>query len=149
MPSVETDAVVQEIKINAKPETVFQFLIDPVKLRRWMSIGGEWQPVAGKPYRLEMTKEDIALGTFVEVDPPNRLVLTWGWDGADAVTKPGSSTVEFNLRPDGAGTLLRFVHRDLPTPESVSQHRKGWEYFLSRLEIAAAGGDPGPDTFQE
>jgi uncharacterized protein YndB with AHSA1/START domain len=148
MPSVGTDAVVQEIKINASPETVFAFLVDPVKLRRWMSIGGQWQPVAGLPYRLEMTKEDIAVGNFVEVDPPRRLVLTWGWDGEDAITKPGSSTVEFTLQPDGSGTLLRFVHRDLPTPESVRQHNEGWEYFLGRLQIAAAGGDPGPDKFQ-
>jgi len=84
MPSVGTDAVVQEIKINAKPETVFAFLVDPAKVRRWMSIGGDWQPVPGKPYRLEMTKEDIAVGAFVEVDPPRRLVLTWGWEGQHA-----------------------------------------------------------------
>jgi uncharacterized protein YndB with AHSA1/START domain len=148
MPSVGTDAVVQEIKINATPETVFAFLVDPVKLRRWMSIGGQWQAVAGTPYRLEMSKEDVAVGTFVEVDPPRRLVLTWGWDGEDAITKPGSSTVEFILQPEGAGTLLRFTHRDLPTPETVRQHREGWEYFLGRLQIAATGGDPGPDKFQ-
>ena len=149
MPSVGTDAVVQEIKINASPETVFAYLTDPVKLRRWMSIGGQWRPAAGQSYRLEVTKEDIASGSFVEVDPPRRLVLTWGWEGEDSVTKPGSSTVEFNLQPDGAGTLLRFVHRDLPTADTVRKHSEGWEYFLGRLQIAASGGDPGPDKMQD
>jgi uncharacterized protein YndB with AHSA1/START domain len=149
MPSVDTKAVEQEIRINAKPETVFAFLVEQTKLRRWMSIGGNWDPKPGNPYRLEMSKEDIAAGTFMEVRPPERLVLTWGWEGDDAVTKPGSSTLEFTLRPDGTGTLVRLVHRDLPTPESAEQHAKGWEYFLNRLQIAAAGGDPGPDKHQE
>jgi len=149
MPSVNTNAVEQEIKVNASPETVFAFLTDPVKLRRWMSIGGEWDPVAGKPYRLIMTKEDVAMGAFVEVTPPSRLVLTWGWEGKDAVTKPGTSTLEFHVRPDGNGTIVRLVHRDLPTAETAEQHNRGWEYFLSRLQIAAAGGDPGPDKMQE
>lgn len=149
MPSVNVNAVEQEIKVNASPETVFAFFTDPVKLRRWMSIGGEWNPVAGKPYRLVMTKEDIAVGEFVEVTPPTRLVLTWGWEGEDAVTKPGTSTLEFHLRPDGAGTIVRLVHRDFSAAEAAEQHNRGWEYFLSRLQIAAAGGDPGPDKMQE
>ena len=149
MPSVDTKSVQREIKVNAKPETVFEYLIDPVKLRRWMSSGGSWNPEAGDPFRLEMSKEDVAVGTFVEIQRPSRLVLTWGWEGEDAITKPGSSTVEFTLTPDGSGTLVRLVHRDLPNEEAAEAHGKGWEYFLGRLAIAAAGGDPGPDKFQE
>ncbi|HXW76684.1 MAG TPA: SRPBCC domain-containing protein [Candidatus Eremiobacteraceae bacterium] len=149
MPSVETNVVEQEVKINARPETVYSYLVDEEKLRRWMSIGGAWLPKPGDPYRLIMTKEDVAVGKFVEVVPPTRLVFTWGWEGEDAITKPGSSTVEITLRRDGDGTIVRLVHRDLPTADSAVQHGHGWEHYLGRLAIAGAGGDPGPDKFQE
>jgi len=82
---------------------------------------------------------------FVEIDPPSRLVYTWGWEGSDVVP-PGSSTVEVTLEPDGDYTIVRLVHRGLPGADKVDLHTKGWEHYLSRLSIAASGGDPGPDS---
>jgi hypothetical protein len=29
---------------------------------------------------------------------------------------------------------------------ACSQHRGGWDHYLDRLTVRAAGGDPGPDT---
>jgi len=149
MPATDTKTVEREIKVNAKPETVFSFLVEPAKLRKWMTIGGTSDIRAGAPFRYEMTKEDTASGTYVEITPPSRVVMTWGWEGDDAVTKPGSSTVEITLQPDGAGTLVRLVHRGLPNEESAVSHGHGWEHYLGRLAVAAAGGDPGKDKFQE
>jgi hypothetical protein len=60
---------------------------------------------------------------------------------------PGSSTIEVELTPEGEGTSLRFVHRDLPNTESVESHAHGWDHYLPRLEIVAAGGDPGEDPW--
>jgi hypothetical protein len=48
--------------------------------------------------------------------------------------------------PEGDGTSLRFVHCGL-SPEQTAAHRGGWDHYLARLEIAAAGGDPGEDTW--
>jgi hypothetical protein len=47
------------------------------------------------------------------------------------------------LAPDGDGTLVRLRHSDLPE-QAREIHGEGWELFLGRLAIAAAGGDPGP-----
>lgn len=149
MPSVETQSLQREIHVNAKPETVFSYLMDPLKLSRWMCLSGTWDPKPGATYRLQMSEEDVATGKFVEVQPPNRLVLTWGFEGDDAITKPGSSTVEITLTPDGDGTLVRLVHRDLPSPESTANHSKGWEYLLGRLAVVAIGGDPGPNKLAD
>ena len=91
-----------------------------------------------------------ASGEFVEVDPPRRLVYTWGWEpGADGPNPvpPGSSTVEIELVPEGDGTLLRFTHRDLPSDEAAKSHGHGWDHYLARLQIAAAGGDAGEDPW--
>jgi hypothetical protein len=52
--------------------------------------------------------------------------------------------VEVTLEPDGEGTLLRLLHRGL-SGEALLEHRKGWDHYLARLALAAAGGDPGPD----
>lgn len=147
MPSVET-SVAREIKINAKPETVFSYLIDQDKLRRWMTIAGTMDPRPGGSFRFQVTPEDTASGSYVEVKPPSKLVFTWGWEGDDAVTKPGSTTVEITLTPDGEGTLVRFVHSGLPTKESADSHARGWDHYLERLALAASGNDPGPDSFQ-
>jgi hypothetical protein len=73
------------------------------------------------------------------------VVFTWGAAGHDTLP-PGSTTVEVTLHPDGAETVVEVVHRDLP-PEEVPRHGTGWGHFLARLAIAAAGGDPGPDSW--
>ena len=79
------------------------------------------------------------------------IVYTWGWepgaDGPNAVP-PGSSTVEIELVPEDGGTKLLFTHRDLPTREvGASRTAQGWDHYLGRLAVAAAGGDPGPDPW--
>jgi uncharacterized protein YndB with AHSA1/START domain len=147
MPSVQT-SVVREVKINAKPETVFAYLVDEPKLRRWFSMSGAWDPRPGRDYRLQVTKEDVASGKIVEVKPPSKLVFTFGWEGEDVSIKPGASTVEITVQPDGDGTLVRLTHNGIPTQESADSHRHGWEHYLDRLAIAATGKDPGPDPFQ-
>ena len=48
----------------------------------------------------------------------------------------------------GDGTLLRFTHRDLPNADAVASHAHGWDHYLERLALAAAGGDPGTDPWQ-
>ena len=149
MAVTETKSIERTIEVNASPETVFSFLVEPAKMRKWMSIGGEGDVRVGADYRLQVTKEDVACGRYLEITPPSRLVMTWGWEGADAITPAGSTTLEFNLERKGAGTLVRLVHRDLPNEESATKHGHGWEHYLKRLSVAAAGGDPGPDPFQE
>ena len=56
---------------------------------------------------------------------------------------PGSTRVEVTVEPEAGGTLVRLRHLDLPE-QAREIHGQGWELFLGRLAIAAAGGDPGP-----
>jgi uncharacterized protein YndB with AHSA1/START domain len=138
-----TGSLVQEISIAARPETVFEFFMDPDKMVRWKGRTAKLEPTPGGIYRVEINDRAVARGEYVEVDPPRRVVFTWGWEGGGPVP-PGTSTVEIDLTPDGEGTLLRLTHRDLPE-EEVEQHADGWGHFLPRLATAASGGDPGPD----
>jgi uncharacterized protein YndB with AHSA1/START domain len=143
-----TDTTVYErtLAIDASPETVWEFLVDPEKLMRWKGINADLETQPGGIFRCEVIPGHIARGEYVEIDKPNKLVFTWGWDGSEDVP-PGSSTIEIELASDGEGTSLRFVHKDLPNAEAIASHAHGWDHYLPRLEKAAGGGDPGEDPW--
>jgi uncharacterized protein YndB with AHSA1/START domain len=143
-----TDTTVYErtLTIDASPETVWEFLVDPEKLMRWKGINADLDPQPGGIFRCEVVPGKVARGEFVELDKPNRVVYTWGWDGS-ADVPPGSSTIVIDLASDGDGTSLRFVHKDLPNAEAVTSHAQGWDHYLPRLERAAGGGNPGDDPW--
>ena len=141
--STVTDLVTVEVLVKASPETIFDFFTDPEKMTRWKGTRAELDPRPGGIYSVDVTPQAHARGQYVEIDPPRRVVFTWGWDGDESVP-PGSSTVEITLEPQGEATLVKLVHSDLPEGKR-DLHREGWEHFVSRLTIAAAGGDPGPD----
>ena len=141
-------AIEREIAIAASPETVWELLVDPDKATRWMGQAATLDARPGGVYRVDVMPGNIALGEFVEVDPPRRLVYTWGWQqGNGSPVAPGSTTVEFELIPDGDGTTLRFTHRGLPDAEAVGKHAHGWDHYLERLAVAARGEDPGADPW--
>ena len=143
-----TDTTVYErtLAIDASPETVWEFLVDPEKLMRWKGINADLDTQPGGIFRCEVIPGHIARGEYVEIDKPNKLVFTWGWDGSEDVP-PGSSTIVIELASDGDGTSLRFVHQDLPNAEAIASHAHGWDHYLPRLEIAAGGGNPGEDPW--
>lgn len=150
MANAETvDAVEVAVQIAASPETVFDFFTDPDRMIQWMGRSAELDPQPGGGFRCDINGDAVANGTYVELEPPSRVVFSWGWEGEDAVTKPGSSAVEVLLEPDGEGTRVRLIHSGLPSAESAEKHSHGWRHYLDRLAIAAPGGDPGPDEFAE
>jgi uncharacterized protein YndB with AHSA1/START domain len=148
--ATETTTVVREITIAASPETVWEFLVDPERATRWMGQVATFDVRPGGEYRVDVIPGHTASGEFVEVDPPHRLVHTWGWEpGAEGPNPvpPGSSTVEIELEAEGDGTRLRFTHRDLPNSAAAESHAHGWDHYLERLVIAARGDDPGADPW--
>ncbi|MGW1881402.1 SRPBCC family protein [Streptomyces sp. NPDC001970] len=141
-------AVTVERHILARPETVFGFFTDRDKWLSWMGDDGEFSFTRSGSYRTRVTGDNVAAGRFLEVDPPKRLVFTWGWaEGGMPDVPEGSTTVEITLEPTEDGTLLRLVHRGLPTPEACAAHEEGWTHYTSRLAVRAEGGDPGPDQW--
>lgn len=148
MAKAETAAVVErELRIAAEPETVYEFFTDPDRMIQWMGRKAELDPRPGGVFRVDLNGEHISRGEFVELDPPNRVVFSFGWEGETSIVKAGASTVEVTLTAEDGGTLMRFVHRDLPE-ESRGSHGHGWDHYFERLTVAAAGGDPGPDPWR-
>jgi uncharacterized protein YndB with AHSA1/START domain len=145
--TAETTRVYErELQIAARPETVWEFLVDPAKASRWMGQTVALDPRPGGEYRNEVIPGNVARGEFVEVDPPRRLVHTWGWEAGPSGVAPGSTTIEISLEPRDGGTLLRFRHLGL-AEDALGPHAHGWDHYLPRLEAAAGGKDPGPDPW--
>ena len=111
---------------------MFAYLTDPARFVEWMGIEAKLDPSPGGAYRIDADGEHIAVGKYLEVQPPHRLVMTWGWEGSEQVG-PGSTTVEITLFPDGGGTLLRLRHSGLPTEQSRADHKAGWNRYLGNL----------------
>lgn len=131
--------------VAAPPETVFDFLVDPDKAKRWLGAALDIDPRAGGRFWLNATGEDIASGVYQEVVRPERVVFTFGWEGsADVPAGSTTVTIELEARADGT-TDVQLRHDGLPKGPD-DQHGEGWTFLLGRLVIAATGGDPGPVT---
>jgi uncharacterized protein YndB with AHSA1/START domain len=141
-----TDTYSTSIRIDATPEEVFPYFIDAERFVRWMGDWAKLEPTAGGVFAADINGVPIR-GEYVVVEPPHRVVFTWGSAG-NAVLPAGSTTVEVTLNPDGDSTLLELVHRDLPD-EEAPKHATGWAHYLARVATAAGGGDPGPDPWAE
>ena len=123
-------------RIEAPPEIVFAYLTDSQRFVSWMGVGAELDPRPGGRYHIDVDGEHIVSGEYQEVDPPRRLVMSWGWEGHPTVP-PGSSTVEITLTPERGATLLRLRHFGLPDEGERRLHMTGWTQYLGQLTAAA------------
>ena len=133
-------AIELERRIAAPPEVVFRYFTDPERYRLWQGIAAELDPRPGGIFRVTQNQAGIvSRGEFIEIDPPHRIVFSWGWEGIDGLL-PGESTVEVVFEPDGDGTLLRLRHSGLPSESACDFHSYGWGTSFDRL-VAIFGGD--------
>lgn len=130
--------VVVEQRIAAPVGVVFAFFASTEAWLRWQGTEGEIDARPGGVFRMNVRGDGFVSGRFVEVDPPRRLVFTWGWEGPDAPypVVPGGSTVEVELYPEGDHTLLRLTHR-IGGAELKLLVREGWTFYLGRLAAIA------------
>lgn len=121
--------------IAAPPEELFRLWTTPELLVTWwgpdgvdipehaldIRPGGAWRTTMRQP---SGTRHTVS-GTYLEIDPPRRLVFTWAWEDAAGVR--GHETVvdvRFEAAPGGTRLVLhqaRFLDR-----ESRDLHQYGW-----------------------
>ena len=132
------------IDIAAPPDQVYPYLTRPDAIVTWMGDYAVLDAVPGGVFHLDINGVPVR-GRYLELDPPHRLLISWGHAGSE-VLPPGASTVEITLAAIPGGTRVTVEHRDLP-PGEAAQHAIGWPRFLARLALAGTGRDPGPDPF--
>jgi uncharacterized protein YndB with AHSA1/START domain len=121
------------VRIAAPPEVVFPYFTDPQLMVTWIGERVDLDARPGGAFALDFSGV-AARGSYVAVEPPHRVVFTWGIPEDDAMP-PGSSTVEVVLVADGVDTIVNLTHRDLP-PDREPSHEEGWEGCLSVLAAA-------------
>jgi uncharacterized protein YndB with AHSA1/START domain len=116
--------------VAAEPAVVFEYFTRPELLETWMGQDATLDATPGGAFAICVNGTDIR-GRYVEVDPPNRLVISWGFAGS-ADLPPGASMLEVRLVRDGDGTMVSVNHCLLPGLHR-DNHRAGWRRYLDRL----------------
>jgi uncharacterized protein YndB with AHSA1/START domain len=128
---------------SAPRDDVFRAWTEPEALKRWFAPSDEFStPIAevdlrvGGAYRIGMKPPDqedmfIVVGTYREVQPPERLVFTWSWEeGIDV----GETLVTVEFRDLGDSTEVVLTHELFPNEQARDKHIEGWSGCLERLE---------------
>ena len=139
-------AVLQfERRLPYSVEQVWTAITDPQHRGKWLGRtvidprqGGTIETVASgpplPPDRKRMT------GRILVWDPPHVFEHEW----LQPIVQPG--VVRFELHPEGTGTLLRFSHRGLSSP-NANGFRTGMHAYFDRL-AAHLAGEPLPNWAQ-
>jgi uncharacterized protein YndB with AHSA1/START domain len=130
------------VDIDAAPEFVFGFLTTNTGMNAWMGQWSDLDPTVGGRFSVDIAGSPVR----GEVDPFNRVVVSWGFIGSEDLP-PGASLVAFTLTPISTGTRVDLLHSKLPERHELG-HASGWEHFLERLSEAGRGVDLGPDTWK-
>lgn len=131
---LDDDPLMTSVMVDAAPHQVFPFFTDPTRLSRWLGNAADTDPVVGGGFAVDIN-DRLIRGAYLEVEPPRRLVFTWG-DVGSAELPPGSSRVEVDLEQVGNLTRVTLRHFGL-TGAIRADHARGWPFKLDDLALAA------------
>lgn len=131
-------AFAYQICIRAPRERVWDALTNPAFTSRYFHgtyIESDWKPGSPVFYRNAPGGEITVDGAVLEIDPPNRLVISWHVQYNDQAGKEPPSRVTFSLDEHEDQTRLKVVHDEFPEDtvlfDSISD---GWPWILSSLK---------------
>src|SRR3954465_13539905 len=99
-----TDPIEITTEIAALPARVGGFFTDPARFEQWFGQGSAIDPRPGGAFRVAYPGGAAAIRPVVEIGP-ERVVLTWGFEGGP-VLPPGASTVTFTISSIPSGFPL-------------------------------------------
>ena len=121
--------------IAATPERLFELWTDPEELAKWwgpegfttptyaMDVrpGGRWHTTMRRPDG----SEHVVSGIYRAIEPPRRLVFTWGWDD-DAGMRGHETEVTVTFKPAPGGTRMTLLQQTFVDADSRNRHQHGW-----------------------
>jgi uncharacterized protein YndB with AHSA1/START domain len=134
----------RSIFIGAPPALVFSFFQDSALFARWWGAGSSVDPRVGGEVVIRFPNAVVVRGAFLELDPPRKVVFTYGYDDPTKPIAPGGSTVTVTLQPQTHGTLVTLSHA-LATPEVRDTHVQGWRHQLGQFSAAVGTVLAGED----
>lgn len=119
----------RSVVINATREIVFRYFTDTTRWASWWGAGSTIDARPGGALHIRYPEGTEASGEVLEVQPPERIVFTYGYNSGKPIPS-GSSRVTIRLEPDLKGTRLLFAH-EFSEAAVRDEHVQGWRYQLS------------------
>jgi uncharacterized protein YndB with AHSA1/START domain len=140
---VNDDTIVQETKIRARAQRIFEALTNPEELLKWWGAKGKFQAShvecdlrPGGKWRMRVTgsggTESTVAGEYRKIEPPRLLVFTWIREQEDGI----ETLVRWDLEENDGVTTVRVTHSGLAS-ESLRARNGGWPLILSLLQAHA------------
>ena len=131
--------------IRTTREKLWEALIKPEFTRQYWAEtwqDSDWEP--GSPWRIMLADGRVAdSGTIVEIDPPNRLELTWRNEFRPELTEEGYSRLTYVLEKQGDMVKLVLTH-EMEQPavgKFIDAVSNGWPAILSSLKSLLETGE--------
>lgn len=129
--------------VNEGRDEVFRAWTTPEYLKHWYRPHDNWStPVAeidltvGGSYRICFSSPEGKIfhevGEYREIQPPERLVYTCGFEG-DFTEQPEETVVNVEFDELGDKTRIRVEHQGYLRAEDRDAHQRGWPLFLDQL----------------
>jgi len=135
--------VLVEKTFKVSADKVFDAWLDTEKIGRWMLdterrdeelINLETNPRVGGTFSFVILRDGEELnhrGTYRELDPPKRLVFTWGVNEEAG----DESVVSIDIEPADNGCRLTLSHAlDPKWAEYVDRTEEGWNLILNKIK---------------
>jgi len=126
----------RRIRIAANRETVFSFFTDGDRWASWWGPGSTVDARPGGRLLIRYPNGVEAAGEVVSVDPPERIVFTYGYVSGQPIP-PGGSRVTIRLEAGAGETRLHLAH-EFAEAGVRDHHVQGWRYQLSLFANAVA-----------
>jgi uncharacterized protein YndB with AHSA1/START domain len=138
-----------ERRLPGPIERVWAYLTESELRRKWLA-SGTMEMKAGSPIEFVWRNDELTnppgerpegfgaecrmQSRILELDPPRRIVFTWGSNG----------DVSIDLKPTGNDVLLTLIHRRLPDRKDMLRVSAGWHMHLDVLVARMGGQEPAP-----
>jgi uncharacterized protein YndB with AHSA1/START domain len=141
-------ALVLRRVFDAPPATVFRLWSDPTRVKEWWHPKGFTTPTfemdfrKGGAYRYSIRSEKHhgwAHGVYREIDPPNRIVMSFQWETGDvAHDQPTLIELTFEEQEERK-TLFTFRQEPFTSEAERQSHGVGWGQVFDAFAQALAG----------
>ena len=125
------------------PAKVWQAWTDPAIAQLWFGSDPAGKVLAANfdvqingAYSVTFANSDgtefTCQGVYKEIDPPHKLVFTWGWADQPEVAE----LITLHFTPNEGGTLMLFEQSNIDPSTTLHNYEEGWRRTFQKLEKA-------------
>jgi uncharacterized protein YndB with AHSA1/START domain len=119
------------VQVDSPPEDVFNGLIDPQQLERYIADRATVEPRAGGKYDFGWEEGGCGPIKILELEPSRKLIYSWQYD----------TVVTWILEDSEGGTRVTLVHSGFAQDQCTDDYTVGWLKFINSLTSMLEIGD--------